>query len=199
MPISSRPKRTYLKIKEGQFVTGKSDSETILGSVLNARLRDIQLYETEINKMPVKQWNIVFHDGQEEYVWSTFFDGFIFQHFLNCMLSVENFNKPIEISAYKNKKQQTAIFISQGGDKIEWKYSVEELPKIEPLLTKNGTEAKDASGRIIYDKEARMKWTIEKVAELKEKLKSSTAITATKEDFDGDDIPEPDGDDEVPF
>lgn len=48
---------------------------------------------------------------------------------LNSLLALEDPNKEITISVYKNKKDYLAMNIFQDGKSISWKYGLEEIPE----------------------------------------------------------------------
>jgi len=59
-------------------------------------------------------------------------------------LTQEQLSHPVSITVYRNKAGKDGVVVSQNGENVSWKYSVEDLPRIE--------EIKNAKGAVVsYD------------------------------------------------
>ena len=191
--------RTYFKIQHGKIVvTVSSDNlnlyedliqcasktEEITGKTngklyteismdnITAQLVSIAVKESTFGKT----WNVTFlgDDGQY-YVWSTYYDGGLFQGFVNCLAGVEGDYGRIKIQPWQGPDKkgvlQTKISLSRNGEKMSWKYGIEDMPKITPLKDEDGKDfIDDKTGQVKYNTKKRMMWLLELVAEIQAKL-----------------------------
>jgi hypothetical protein len=172
---------TYMKIKDGRIIIKENDEEKTFNG-FRGFLKSIVFKESELEfngkKQIVKQWNVHFYEPDEDknYIWSTFWTGLLFQGFLNCICSVENFDNQITIKAYK-KDDITKIVVFEGdkGEPLKWKYTLEEMPPVNPIVV-NGKVLKDSNDKIMYDYKARMEWTASKVEEINKRIRTNNLI-----------------------
>jgi hypothetical protein len=160
--FSDNSPRTFFYEKEGKIVIGKGDNQTTHDS-FSGYLKGIQYQEKEVEfqkgkPTTVKSWLVTFADDDEnEYVWSTRYTGIPFQSFINSISSLDEFSKAITIGFYL-KDERTKIYIRYNGERLNWKYSLEEMPAVEPVMVK-GKPYRDPNGNQVYDFDERMKWT----------------------------------------
>lgn len=79
--------------------------------------------------------------------------------FLNAVLGLEAFDN-LEVNYYRSKKGYDQYNLTQDGEKVSWRYNLEELPK--PTVVKlRGVDTKD-----FYDVD---KWYLDKLSEFSNK------------------------------
>lgn len=69
----------------------------------------------------------------------------ISRNIVNALLSADNFIERLEIGVYSNKKGYAAVSLKLGGEKLEWKHSLEVT---NPMITKTIKKEKNAAGKI---------------------------------------------------
>lgn len=186
MGFSDSHPRIYFYDKEGKFTIGSEKKGNIeTHDAFEAFLKGIKFVEAEREFKPgvktkVKQWYVVFiqPDGKE-YCWTTRYTGIMFQSFINCISTLEDFSKEIKIKIYLNKKGMSGLncFYDHNYDwdnRLQWKYQPDELPAIEPILVA-GIPYKDPYGNILYNFEPRMEFTKKLVDRINQILKYDPA------------------------
>ena len=172
MGFSDHTPRTYFYDSKGKVVVGKKDNQ-VMHDDFEGYLRGIKYVENQVEfttgkPTTVKQWYVFFTDDEgREYVWTTRYTGITFQSFINCLSSLDEITKHIKISFYL-KKERTKIATYYGGTKLDWKYTLEEMPAVEPVMVGN-KPYKDPNGNTVYNFEPRMEWTqklVDRVNEL---------------------------------
>jgi hypothetical protein len=160
--FSDNSPRTYFYDKEGKIVVGKKDNQTTHDSFAGY-LQGIQYQEKEIEFQAgkptlVKSWLVIFSDNDgNEHVWSTRYTGLTFQSFINSISSLDEYSGLLRIGFYL-KNDRTKIYTRYNGEKLSWKYSLDEMPAVEPVMVK-GKPYKDQNGNTVYDFDERMEWT----------------------------------------
>ena len=74
--------------------------------------------------------SIIMQDGMDTYKVDCGFNDLL-RSILNSVASVENFSDPITIRLYINKAGYAASYLEQRGERISWKYSPDDQPKVE--------------------------------------------------------------------
>ncbi len=116
----------YVEIKKVQWMSGwLSGAKT--GS-----------YEYE--GKPVKTFELTLEDGIEKYVFQSSYNG-LSRSLINSLLSTVNYGT-LKISVYTSKKGYKSIGVELNGERLQWKYSIDEFK----AKTK---EIKDEEGEII--------------------------------------------------
>jgi hypothetical protein len=128
-----------------------------------------------------KVWNVTFTDEEgKRFIWSTYYDGLLFQGFINSLLSIKSKIELITLKPWlgnDNKgNPQTKLTVLHNEEKLSWKYKPEELPEIKPKLDEDGEVETDSKGNIIYNKKKRMQWLLASVLELRVKLGISSEV-----------------------
>ncbi len=170
--------RTFFKIKDGKIVVkNPADGAESAYNFFEGYLKSISYVEKEVEyngkKVMIKSYNVAFTESpfdESEHIWSPIPKSTIFQSFLNCILNIENFNatKLRLIPYLKNDQQRLVIYAN--GEKLDWKFKMEELPAITVIVGKNGKPVSDANGNPLWDYTARLEWIQERVDEITDKL-----------------------------
>ena len=170
--------RTFFKITNGKIsIKNPADGTESVYNFFEGYLRSISYVEKEVEyngkRILMKSYNVSFVDApdqESEHIWSAHPKSLIFQAFINCILNVQDFSTTkIKLAPYlKNNQQRISIFAN--GEKLNWKYQIDEMPPIEPVMGKNGKPVKDANGNPLWDYTARLEWIQEKVDQITTKL-----------------------------
>jgi len=167
---------TFFKIKEGKIIF----PDNTIYDTFKGIITDITLKESELtwqgNTSKVKQWNVTFTDGTNNYVWSANYDGYLFQGFINSIASMSDFEMPVTLVPYKDKKtDQTKMVIYSNEEKLGWKYGIGEMPAVNPIVV-DGEEMKDAKGNTLYNKKPRMAWVTKVVESINKMIRNATVV-----------------------
>ena len=163
--------KTFFKITNGKIsVKNPADGTESAYNFFEGYLRSIAYIEKEVEyngkKILMKSYNVSFvdePDQESEHIWSAHPKSLIFQSFINCILNVTDFRTTkIKLSPYlKNNQQRISIYAN--GKRLDWKYQINQMPPIDPILGKNGQPMKDVNGNPLWDYTARLEWIQEKV------------------------------------
>lgn len=190
MGFGSFTPTVYFKIKDGKIFVHRKDGTEEVHDNFTGIIDSIDFKESEIEyngkKTRVKQWNVAFDVSGKRYIWSTKWDGILFQSFINSIASIDDFSKPVQLSPY-TKDGRTKLWITVDGEPSKWKYSIDEMPKIVPLMLE-GEPVLDSQGNQMYSTKARMEWTHKIVEQLNAKIRSNYA--SMSEDVYADDVVE---------
>jgi len=199
MGFGTKQQRTFFKIKEGKIVITDKDKNETLYDFFEGKLKSIKYADRNVNfkgvDSIVKSYDITFNDNGKEYCWSPNYDSSLYSGFINAIASLDDFSQKIYIRPYLNKdKTRTNLYIEVNGNRLDWKYSIAEMPKIVPLIDKKGREIKNAQGNTIYDLEERLEWvkkvTTDVVAKLEQhKVNDNYDDEVETEVGTSDDIP----------
>ncbi len=143
---------------------------------LEGNVTSISQSEAEFNGKKFKTWNIDFVDEEEkQFVWSCGYESYSFQAFLNCLASIEGNIGKIKIGAYTNGKNKTGIVVYHNNEKLSWKYQIEEIPKVIPVMVPDGKGGEvhfHNNGQPVYNNTERMAW----VEDLASKMQTKVAF-----------------------
>lgn len=138
-------------------------------------------------KMPA-QWKVNLLDqvSRDRYVLAFPTDSYTGQGLLNTLAGIEDYTRPIEISAYETAYKDrlvTRLSVSHcdrsAPEKIKWRYEIEEIPKSVPVVRPDGSPLLDGNGVQVYDTQEKMKFYEAVVARINEKLKSVASFNET--------------------
>lgn len=77
-------------------------------------------------------------DGIETFIWDTLVQSNLGRSMMNTFAAVENFGDAnIAVIAYKNKKKYGAVLFDLNGERMGWKYPIEELPAPKKVTVNN--------------------------------------------------------------
>lgn len=123
---------------EGKWLATK-ETKNISGDLVS-----VDITEEEYNKEPYHAIKIRLEDveAKEQYLIDARFT-MVTRSLLNSLFSL-NSHKDLKIGLYKAKGKEgkgeyDSVSLRQGGEKVSWKYSIAELPKIEQIVTKAKT------------------------------------------------------------
>lgn len=131
-------------------------------------LLDIELGEYEFEGKKKETIKLSFEDGIGKDILEGSLNTSIMRSMLNTFAGGD-FNKPFTMKLYLNKEGYPSIYITQGGERASWKYESSQLPKVEVVKLKNGTEIKDDSDVVAWIKKL-------VTNELKPRLKSISFV-----------------------
>ncbi|MBX3045168.1 MAG: hypothetical protein KF896_15760 [Ignavibacteriae bacterium] len=185
MGYGNRTPMSYFKIKDGKIHVYNRDDEPTIHDFFKGKLIQIDFRESEVqfngklNK--IKNWNVMFEDDGVNHIWSTKYDGILFQSFINCIASLTDFNSTIELYPYM-KDGKTKLWMKANGEDLRWKFNVDEMPKITPLIAE-GEPVLDAQGNQMYSTKARMEWTQKLVEAINAKIRSVKQVEVHEDSF----------------
>lgn len=152
--VQPRGTTSYLTIAEGKIVirskepregfvtrttkTGKEVHERQFESV-GGVVQDITSKQTEWGK----KWSIDLVDGHESYNLSLNYDSQYAKPIINSLLNTSTYNasEPVDIRPYQfpdkaTGKTKTGATVTQGGEKIAWKFGRGEMPDMVQVVVK---------------------------------------------------------------
>lgn len=177
MGFGVKKQRTYFKIKEGKICVTNADKTESIFDDFTGKLKSIVYSEKTVDfngsKVDIKSYDVLFQDGEMEYMWSVKHNSSLFQNFINSICTLDDFSGDLFIRPYlKDKKGR--IYMEYNGQRLDWKYQMDEMPAIEQVMIK-GKPAKDKDGNAIWDMEERLAWLKERVTEVNAKLKNAVS------------------------
>lgn len=171
--------RTYFKIKEGKIVIKDKDGQEKIYGGFKGKLKNIKYVERHVtfNNVDtlVKVYEVTFVDAADgtEYCWSPQIDSSIYASFINCIASLDNLDSVLYIRPYLSKdKSRTNLYVEANGVKLSWKYSANEMPKIEPVVDNKGKKVLNAQGKQVWDTQDRLEWVRKITLDVTMKLES---------------------------
>lgn len=129
----------YLKVLQKNQETGKyentgNDITEIVGDLVSIALTSFTWEKQEIQKVRL----IFADDGVKESYLLELNLSSSGRSVINCLASLES-NKNISLQVYRNKRGRVTFAVKQDGQKVSWKYSMEEVPPaVEILHPKTG-------------------------------------------------------------
>lgn len=194
--------RTYFKIKDGKIVVRDHDTQvdtfydSFTGYLLSINyVQNVQEYKGK--KITMKSFKVIFTDTQSpdaaQHIWSPSPTSPIFFAFLNCILNIKDFTDvKLKLKPYLKDGQQR-ITVYANGVKLDWKYSIKEVPAITKMLNDKGKPILDINGNQLWNHEARFEWLQKKTNEVNQLLGKITGNNTLDEVIsaleNNDDIP----------
>lgn len=86
----------------------------------------------------VKYLRLVVEDGVESYIFDTKLFSGIGRNLMNSIPSIENFGH-IMFKCYKNKRSYGQIYIESNGERVNWKFGMDELPEVRRVVVNGDT------------------------------------------------------------
>lgn len=149
------------------------DYFNILFSAINMpKLLGIKLVENTYEGKSKKEWHIKYINNKNKmFILKCGWKTRTFLNIINSLSSIEGNVGVIKIEVYLNKKNFAAINVLQNGEKVGWKYQIEEIPIDEPIILPSGEILKDAETQEpVKDATKRMRFTSDLVDLLNKKL-----------------------------
>jgi hypothetical protein len=181
--------RTYFKIKDGKIVARQKQGDEyveVRHGKFEGELIGIGIREGEYDGKPTKNWELTFLADGKEYVWQPFYNSLIAQGFFNSLAGHGTTLKGCMIGLFPyEKNEHTNLWIKINNVDAKWKYTQDEMPRVEKQLKKNG----EVLG---IDDTERMEW-VESVlvAEVAAMIESDITEAQTQPNA----VQEPDNDD----
>jgi hypothetical protein len=121
--------KPYFKVLEKNEETEKwvdtgNQITDITGDLASVSVSSFEYKGDEIKKVNLL---IVDEEAKEAYLIGLSFKT-ASRSLLNSLLSLEN-NKGVTIKVYRNKKGKVSFYTTQNGDRVAWKFAIEELPQ----------------------------------------------------------------------
>jgi len=152
---------TYYKLSAGKKdekpFFGKKGSKTDNYKVVEEHdafegsLLNIELGEYEFEGKKKDTIKLTFEDTLGKCIVEGSLNTGIMRSILNTFAGGD-FNKPFVMKLYLNKEGYPSVYITQGGERASWKYEATQLPKVEIVKLKNGTEIKDDTDVVVWIK-----------------------------------------------
>lgn len=146
------------------------------------------------------QWTVVFKDAGEEYIWNVPQDAMMFQGFLNSLSSAIGRIGCVTLSPYEKASRdgtlRTWIGVRNNGEKLGWKYDMNDLPAVEQIKDSKGKPVL-IQGKPAYNKEPIIEWMSERVDEINKSLVGGTVAPVRIEE--SAQVVEVEENDELPF
>lgn len=169
--------RTFFKIKGGKVIVKASETaKEYAYDSFTGYLQSIYYTEREIEyhgkQITIKSYNIVFADplfadASPLHIWSPSPKSPLLFAFINSILSLDSLGfTQIKLQPYENDDGQQRLIVYGNGDKLQWKYSINEVPAITKLLNEKGKPLVDSDGNPLWDYAPRLNWIKEKVSEI---------------------------------
>lgn len=122
---------------------------------LSGRLVSASVKSTDFDNIHIEkgQWVFVIEDGGREYTLSLPYSSGYAKQLVNCLCAADSFND-IEIKPYKfipkgESKTKQGVVVRSGGEKLSWKFSLDDMPKMEKKKIK-GQEVFDDSEQLEF-------------------------------------------------
>jgi hypothetical protein len=122
--------------EDGKWVVTEDTFKSVSGKLTKVETR-VGEYEGE----QILSANIWLKDGDEAYLVDLKYT-MLSRSIINSLLNLEDFDQEIEISLYTNKKGYASASVRAGGQLVDWKFGLDELPKPEKVKFK-GKEMSD--------------------------------------------------------
>lgn len=222
MGFGNNTPRTYFRIKDGLVVvTIKTIDEPLNAALIKDAKRTTQrinkvgeavteigfsffegyLQNIEVSSSEYGQsWNVTFKDkAGDEFIWTANYQSQMMQSFFNCLASIDGEFGLFRLQPWI-KDDDTRLSIRHNGEKLNWKYSIQEMPAITTLKDADGNDFINAEGKKVYDNKKRMAWLCDLVENTKGKLVHRSPARAHSSQQTADAyIPEPTEADEIGF
>lgn len=122
--------------EDGKWVVTDKTVDSVSGKIYKVETR-----VGEFDGEPILSSQVYLKDGEEAYLLDLKYT-IISRGIVNSILNIKDFNKEVEVSLYTNKKGYAAASVRSGGQLVDWKFSLDELP--EPTKVKfKGKEMRD--------------------------------------------------------
>lgn len=167
----SKPCEPYFSVLSKNQETDKWEEQSREGSV-EGIITKIDKKVGEFNGEPYTNTLIYLKDETNNFLLELK-SNMLSRSLLNSILGIENFSKVVRIDLYNNKKGFASGSVYSGGEKVSWKYSLEEQPSADKVKFK-GREMTDFSKIDAFFEE--------KVAELGKELAGESTNAAQVED-----------------
>lgn len=112
------------KGEDGKYVVSPDKPKFVAGNLTKIKLGSFKWDENDIHTVQV-----YLEDGDEVYNVDLRYS-LVGRNIFNALLSLETFEN-IKFSLYVNKAGYAAVGITQNGERVDWKYKLEELPPVE--------------------------------------------------------------------
>ena len=178
-------KTTYLRVKEGYFVTKNENGEEIKVYQIGGSLRSITLKEHEVQEKKFKNWHVVIKDKGtgERYDVSFPRSSGAFKGVVRCLVTEQGMANldSIVLEVYKAKNGYTNAKVVAGGEKLRW--TEEVMPPVEETTFR---------GEKQYDDTKQIEWIGQLVDRINARIESDSEPTHeyTETEYDGEDMPE---------
>lgn len=141
-----------------------------------AKLVGIKLRESEYNGMKTLEWQVISIDDEgERYIVSFGYDSGDFQGFINSLCAINGPIGTLKFTPYMKKDKdgvdRSRVSIRHNGEKTDWKFSLDEIPKLEQVFDSSGQPYKDPkTQKNVYDSKKRMAFFTDLVGVINKKL-----------------------------
>lgn len=124
--------------ENGQNEVLKDEKPTFITGKLVGMEHDEWLFKEK--NITIKNAKVYLRDGDDVQVLKVNYDGIIGRSILNALINLKTF-EDVEISVYMTKgdKSYPAASVWQAGKRVEWKHSLDSLPKVKKIVTSKGT------------------------------------------------------------